>query len=458
MSKIKAKSLDLSKELVLNAANGIVNQVTDSDDFTYYMPLADWSAIAVGNRNAGSISKTLGDPTTEPEWPGYEGPVAIFHWQSDDQSDSNELPYPDSIPLVRGRGIVVKCYEGRFIAVTVRSQKRDRANAKQFTSSVSEFPKSENPSSRSWPKYAFDLNSVSARITDLVHIDKGHPLDGLIVVAGTTGCGKSTVIRNMLKRYFRNLAGGGRESAGALNHLLTIEDPIEDYIFGATPSEAVNNHGVFYTPQSLIKTRNSPDPPTAFLPGDVSNVEIALDQALRQTPQAVYVGELRRPDDWPHILRFAGTGHFCVTTTHAGSLYETFKLIFSAAKAKTRAEQGEIASRILAVVHLQNQRIAIDDDWLMKKTRTNAPSAIQVGLPAVWTRSHRSVAGIIADGIASVVPARMDQQRTSCIASCSMVSQIMDMSIFSGFIRKTSLSELKARIVLAATMKDLMSI
>jgi twitching motility protein PilT len=113
---------------------------------------------------------------------------------------------------------------------------------------------------------------------------------GMIILAGVTGSGKSTTIASMLD-YLNE-----REAL----HILTIEDPIE-YLF-ADKKSVVNQREVGI---------------------DVSNWQIALKHAVREDPDVILVGEMRDRDTFEAALNAAETGHLVFGTIHASSAAST---------------------------------------------------------------------------------------------------------------------------------------
>jgi len=109
---------------------------------------------------------------------------------------------------------------------------------------------------------------------------------GLILVVGATGSGKSTTLASMID--FRNQ----RESG----HILTIEDPIE----------FVHEHK-----QSIVNQRE--------VGLDTQSYTAALQNALREAPDVILIGEVRDRDTMQHAIAYAETGHLCLTTLHANN-------------------------------------------------------------------------------------------------------------------------------------------
>lgn len=122
-------------------------------------------------------------------------------------------------------------------------------------------------------------------IEDLCKYDQG-----MILLAGVTGSGKSTTIASMLDWINQ------RER----KHILTIEDPIE-FVF--TPDKA------------LINQRE--------LGMDVRDFHIAMKHAVREDPDIMLVGEMRDRETFETAIHAAETGHLVFGTIHASSAPST---------------------------------------------------------------------------------------------------------------------------------------
>ena len=109
---------------------------------------------------------------------------------------------------------------------------------------------------------------------------------GLVLVVGATGVGKSTTLASMIDYRNENSQG----------HILTVEDPIEF---------------VHYHKQSLISQRE--------VGVDTESYKDALKYALRESPNVIVIGEIRDQETAEQALRFAETGHLCLATLHASS-------------------------------------------------------------------------------------------------------------------------------------------
>ncbi|MAY73950.1 MAG: twitching motility protein PilT [Phycisphaerae bacterium] len=118
---------------------------------------------------------------------------------------------------------------------------------------------------------------------------------GIVLLCGVTGSGKSTTIASMLD-YVNQ-----RKNV----HILTIEDPIE-YIF--TDKKATIN-------QREIGI-------------DCLDFKIALRALVRENPDIVLVGEMRDQETFEAALHAAETGHLVFGTIHASSTLQTFSRIY----------------------------------------------------------------------------------------------------------------------------------
>jgi twitching motility protein PilU len=109
---------------------------------------------------------------------------------------------------------------------------------------------------------------------------------GLVLVVGAAGSGKSTTLASMLD--YRNSHHSG--------HILTIEDPIE----------YTHSHK-----QCLVSQRE--------IGIDTKSYKDALKHALRETPDTILIGEIRDSETAKYALRFAETGHLCLSSMHANN-------------------------------------------------------------------------------------------------------------------------------------------
>ena len=127
----------------------------------------------------------------------------------------------------------------------------------------------------------FDGLNLPPVMEDLCKFDQG-----MVLLAGVTGSGKSTTIASMLNWVNRNYS----------KHILTLEDPIEF---------------VFTEEKCLINQRE--------IGADVKDFSIAMKHAVREDPDVILVGEMRDEETFMTAIHAAETGHLVFGTIHASS-------------------------------------------------------------------------------------------------------------------------------------------
>jgi twitching motility protein PilT len=136
---------------------------------------------------------------------------------------------------------------------------------------------------------------------------------GLVLVAGPTGSGKSSSLAAMMNHI----------NDTQCLHVVTIEDPIEF---------------LFKDKMSFITQRE--------LGIDTNSYEDALKNAMRQDPDVMLVGEIRTVETMKTALNAAETGHLVFSTVHANSSYEAISRIVGAfpdsAREQVRRQLAEV--------------------------------------------------------------------------------------------------------------------
>ena len=119
---------------------------------------------------------------------------------------------------------------------------------------------------------------------------------GLIVVAGATGSGKSTSLAAMIDHRNANFPG----------HIITLEDPIE-----------------FMHPhkKSLIAQRE--------IGTDTLSFDTGMRAAMRESPDVILMGEIRDTVSMEYAIKFANTGHLCLSTIHANNAISSIERMLS---------------------------------------------------------------------------------------------------------------------------------
>ncbi|MBU1164418.1 type IV pilus twitching motility protein PilT [Patescibacteria group bacterium] len=125
------------------------------------------------------------------------------------------------------------------------------------------------------PQIVFDLISLN---------------QGLILVTGPTGCGKSTTLASIINHINNERS----------EHIVTLEDPIEF---------------IFKSNKSIIKQRQ--------LHTDMVNFNNALIHVLRQDPNVIMVGEMRDLETIATTITLAETGHLVFATLHTHNSAQT---------------------------------------------------------------------------------------------------------------------------------------
>lgn len=167
---------------------------------------------------------------------------------------------------------------------------------------------------------------------------------GLLLVTGPTGSGKSTTLASMVDHLNRT------ESL----HMITLEDPIE----------YIHDHKM-----SMVNQRE--------VGLDTSSFAAGLKAALRQDPDVLLVGELRDLDTISTAITAAETGHLVLATLHTADAPQTIDRIVDVFPADMQTQiRIQLASVLLGVI---SQRL------LPKKDGTGRIAAFEllVNTPAV---------------------------------------------------------------------------
>ncbi|MGJ7523466.1 type IV pilus twitching motility protein PilT [Variovorax sp. LT1P1] len=127
------------------------------------------------------------------------------------------------------------------------------------------------------------------------------PKDGIVIMAGATGSGKSTTLSTLMRHMLEQVDGN--------RFIMTFEAPIE-YVYDtvATPSS------------TIFQTEIGPD---ANLP----TFDAGVRSAMRRAPDVILNGEMRDIETIEATLAAAQSGHAVYTTVHAHSVVDTFRRI-----------------------------------------------------------------------------------------------------------------------------------
>jgi twitching motility protein PilT len=141
---------------------------------------------------------------------------------------------------------------------------------------------------------------------------------GIVLVAGSTGCGKSTTLAAMLQHI----------NASFRKHVITLEDPIEF---------------VFEDNQCVIEQRE--------IGLDTMSFQDGLKHILRQDPDIIMVGEMRDSISFSAAMSAADTGHLVLSTLHTTNAGQSVTRILDFFKAEEREQvRRQLAGTLQAVI------------------------------------------------------------------------------------------------------------
>jgi twitching motility protein PilT len=142
--------------------------------------------------------------------------------------------------------------------------------------------------------------------------------DGLVLLVGPTGTGKSTTLAALLEHLNQTRT----------RHVVTIEDPVE--------FEYENK-------RCLIHQRE--------VGRDVESFAAGLRAALRESPDVIMVGEMRDSETFAAALTAAETGHLVFSTLHSGSAPMAIDRIIDAFPPHQQPQiRGQLASALRSIV------------------------------------------------------------------------------------------------------------
>jgi len=137
-----------------------------------------------------------------------------------------------------------------------------------------------------------------------------HLRDGIVLVTGPRGSGKSCTLAALLDSINQEQVG----------HIITIEDPIE----------FLHNHK-----RATVHQRE--------LHSDTPSIAVALRAALRQAPNVILVGEMRDRETMEMVLEAAESGHLVLTSLNTVTVAKTVERMLSMFAGP---EQASIRSRL----------------------------------------------------------------------------------------------------------------
>lgn len=151
---------------------------------------------------------------------------------------------------------------------------------------------------------------------------------GIVLVAGSTGCGKSTTLAAMIEHINGNFK----------KHIITLEDPIEF---------------VFEDNQCVIEQRE--------VGLDTVSFHHALKNILRQDPDIIMLGEMRDAISFGAAMSAADTGHLVLSTLHTTTAAQSITRILDFFKADEREQVRRQLSGTLRGVICQRMVPTLDN-------------------------------------------------------------------------------------------------
>jgi twitching motility protein PilT len=141
---------------------------------------------------------------------------------------------------------------------------------------------------------------------------------GIVLLAGSTGCGKSTTLAAMIEHINANFK----------KHIVTLEDPIE-YVFEDN--------------QCVVEQRE--------VGLDTLSFHHALKHILRQDPDIIMIGEMRDSISFTSAMSAADTGHLVLSTLHTTNASQSISRILDFFRADEREQiRRQLAGTMQAVV------------------------------------------------------------------------------------------------------------
>ena len=207
-------------------------------------------------------------------------------------------------------------------------------------------------------------------------------LDGLVLVTGPTGCGKTTTIASMIEEINKTRKA----------HIITVEDPIEF---------------MYKDKKSLVEQRE--------IGVDTKSFANALKHVLRQDPNVILVGEMRDPETIATVLTAAETGHLVFSTLHTPSATEAVERIvdvFEGSKQKqiliqlSSVLRGVVSQQLLPSKdggRVPAREILINTPAVSNLVRNNEigqiKSTIQTGVKEGMSTMENSVKKLLKEGL-----------------------------------------------------------
>lgn len=197
---------------------------------------------------------------------------------------------------------------------------------------------------------------------------------GMVLLAGATGSGKTTTAYSLLSNYVVNYG----------DIIIAIEDPPELPIQGAFGE---NSKGLWY---QIDVTK-------------VGGFQNAMISAMRYNPRYIFIGEIRSPEVANEALRAAVNGHLVIATIHSHGVIGAImalQQLASAANGSAELARSILADGLLAISHQKLERIPTQ------------PGARKLVSDTFYIGEHPGIKSCIRTGKLELLANDIEQQRT----------------------------------------------
>ena len=217
--------------------------------------------------------------------------------------------------------------------------------------------------------------------------------DGLVLVTGPTGSGKTTTLAGMID------AINHREA----RHIITLEDPIEYQ---------------FTHDRSLVEQRE--------IGADCPSFASGLRHVLRQDPDVILVGELRDLETIRTAMQAAETGHFVLATLHSSSAAGTIDRIIEVFPPE---EQSQIRTHLA-----ESLRAVVTQRLLPMADGRGRAAAVEILVV------NRAIATSIREGSSHLIPGVISTHRR---VGMQTMQQSLEELVLNGRILPEAIEELQ---------------
>ncbi len=214
---------------------------------------------------------------------------------------------------------------------------------------------------------SFEILNLPSALSKISKLQRG-----LVLVTGTTGCGKSTTLAAIVEDINRQ----------SHRHVITIEDPIE-YVYDDN--------------KCVIEQRS--------IGQHAADFGTALRSAMREDPDIIIVGELRDLETARNVLQAVNTGHLVFTTLHTLDAKETIdRLLAIFPKEEQQRVRMDLAENLEVVISQRMLRDVNDElipavELMFKSPRTQQliASSREAELIDAMTTDHNSYGSMPMD-------------------------------------------------------------